>query len=189
MRHGETEAVVAGQAVGTDNSLHSRFRDTSARLIASMRAVIDSLAERPTRAVEIERALGIGRNIAHRFTRSLNEPDVIEAIHLGPGATPMRQILRSAEKRGAAPAAIAAARAALRDFEQMIERHAGDRSTLDVLMGGWLPPVRDRVELVARQSIHRGFSHIRGCTAQLQLVVAFLNPSATNPAAADGVAC
>lgn len=188
MRHTEEDQVVATIS-SSDCNVQTRFRETSAKLIESMRAVIESLADRPTRAVEIERSLGIGRNIAHRFARALNEPDIIEAIHLGPGPVPLRQILRASQRRGAARQLVSQARAALREFEQMIEQHAGDRSTLDVMMGGWLPPVRDRTELLARQSIHRGFSHIRGCSARFQLALAFIHPSQTDPAAADGLIC
>jgi hypothetical protein len=47
----------------------------------------------------------------------------------------------------------------------------------------------DRGEAPARRAIHRGFARVRGCTSQLQLVVAFLQPSLTHPQFADGLTC
>jgi hypothetical protein len=58
-------------------------------------------------------------------------------------------------------------------------------------MGGWLSPVRDRVELLARQSVFRGMSHIKGCCLDSHYVAAMLHPSATGGVEelADGVTC
>jgi hypothetical protein len=94
-----------------------------------------------------------------------------------PGPEPLRRLLRAAERKKVDPALIAEARSAVDRFAQLIDVDAGDRSNLDAIISGWLPDARQRVELIAKQSVYRGMSQLLGMSSEAEQHCHILHPS------------
>jgi hypothetical protein len=75
--------------------------------------------------------------------------------------------------------------AAVDRFQQLIDVEAGDRSALDAVISGWLPGARERVELIAKQSVFRGVSHLLGTSCALAHYTVLIYPSARSADRAD----
>jgi hypothetical protein len=94
-----------------------------------------------------------------------------------PGPEPLRRLLRAAERKKVDRSLIEEARAAVDRFARLIDVDAGDRSGLDAIISGWLPDARERVELIAKQSVFRGMSQLLGMSSEAEHHCHILHPS------------
>jgi hypothetical protein len=98
-------------------------------------------------------------------------------IHHIPGPEPLRRFLRSASRKGVAPAVIDAANQAVAQFENLIRQETGDRSSLDAIISAWLPDARRDFELRRKQAAFRAMSQLKGAMVNTTLAAVLLHPS------------
>lgn len=147
-------------------------------LSESFRRVIASLAPGPVRPVELESLCGVGKDLSYRILKATQADDPIAVVHLIPGPAPLRQLVRAAAgRKGVDRAAVADAEAAIEAFDHLIRVEAGDRTTLDSMLAGWLPEARQKVELLSKQAVFRGLSQIKGISADALVETALVHPA------------
>ncbi len=132
---------------------------------------------RALRPSHLDYATGIGKDVAYRILKAVRSEDPITTIHLLPGPAPLRRLLKAAAGHAANSPAIARAHEAVDAFERFVRTEAGDRGTLDLIISGWLPEARQKGELLAKQAVFRGISHIRGLSADVLFDASLLQPS------------
>ncbi len=174
MQTERSSATVEGRIVEVGRDLGRTFS-----------GVLNALPGAPHRPQFLARSLGVNTVLTSRLLKAARERDPMAVAHVIPGPEPLRRLLRAAERKKVDPALISAARAAVDRFQQLIDVEAGDRSALDAIISGWLPDARERVELLAKQSVFRGMSQLLGTACDVFHSTAMLYPSSTNDGRAD----
>jgi hypothetical protein len=147
------------------------------RIRNSLAELLSSVGIDPTRPQDAARQLGLNKNLAWKVCRVIRENDPAGAIPIMPGREGFKIFLHAAQKRGAPSAALAAARDALVEFDQMIDIHSGDRDTLRLMIGGLGSEGDGQRAEALRKLSFRGNSATWGVQARIQLCVNVIAPS------------
>jgi hypothetical protein len=163
----------------TQTSFEQDARAALAAVRDSFADIIDNLPERIRRASQLGRALDLDRKLAWKVTKVARTRDVFAVVEHLPGGSGSELFLKAAEKRGITPAMIQSARAALAGFERLIDTHAGDRASLEMMARAFSRDASDGAggELAHRKSAFLGNSATWGVQARAQLSVNIIAPS------------
>jgi hypothetical protein len=146
-------------------------------LARSFSGVLAALPGGPHRPQWLARTLGVNTVLTSRLIKAAQQDDPLAVTHMMPGPEPLRRLLRAAERKKVDRALIEQARTAVNRFARLIDVEAGDRSGLDAIISGWLPDARQRVELIAKQSVFRGMSQLLGMSSEVEHHCHILYPS------------
>lgn len=144
----------------------------------------DSIGADPTSPQDVARKLRVNKTLAWNVARLLQAADELAAVAHVPGASSLEKVIQATVKHGADPQAVAKAKTAVRDFDSMIRDHAGDRSTLDLIIDSSGPANTGRLEL-SRKLAFRGNSGLYGVQARTRLVSNVMAPNADDPLKLD----
>ncbi|MBX3357707.1 MAG: hypothetical protein KF745_04690 [Phycisphaeraceae bacterium] len=145
------------------------------------RALAESLAAIGCDAAKppgVSRQLGLDKTLAWKLCRIVTEEDPCGAIAMLPGRGGVKIVLESLRNAGAPDESVIAVQDALAGFDRMVEAHAGDRETLEMMLG-----VRNsratakRIEAF-RKSGFQANSAIWGVQARVQVSLHVMAPSA-----------
>jgi hypothetical protein len=150
-------------------------------------SVLEALPGNPHRPQRLAQALGVNTVLTSRLLKAARHADPLAVAHLMPGPEPLRRLLRAAEKSRIDRKVIERARQAIDRFQDLIDIEAGDRSAFDAIISGWLPDARDKVELIAKQSVFRGASQLLGCACDVEHSTFIAHPSELSSDRADVV--
>lgn len=135
----------------------------------------------PERPQVLSREFGLNKNLTWKVSRLIGSDDPIAALRFIPGAAGIRKVREAFAPRAGAEA-IALLDRALERFDRMVEVHAGDRSSLELLVQG---AAHDRVDPetheTARRMAFQGNSAIWGVQARAQHALRILAPNADDP--------
>ncbi|MCI0364318.1 MAG: hypothetical protein L0219_10575 [Phycisphaerales bacterium] len=130
-------------------------------------SLVRAIGKEPVRPVDLAAATGIGKDVSYRVIRATRAEDPLAVAHLMPGPAPLRRLIAGARKRGNVSNEIAQrALDAVRQYEHVIVMHAGDRTGLDGLISAWMPEVRSKLAITARQSVYRGYAQLYGVSCR-----------------------
>lgn len=146
-------------------------------LATSLNAVLDRIPGSPHRPQDLAKRLGVDKVLTSRLLKAARNRDPIAVTHLVPGPDPLRRVLRAATKQGVDGALLHRAEQAVKRFEALIRREAGDRSALDAMISAWLPEVRREFELRRKQAAFKAMSHLKGSSADVNLATCILHPA------------
>src|SRR5690242_2835206 len=121
----------------------------------------DSIAVDPESPQEVARTLRLNKTLTWNVARLLQGADALAAVNHVPGSSSLEKVIQATAKHGANAQVVAKARDAVRDFHQMIESHAGDRHTLDLIIDGTPGEEGGTLEL-SRKLAFRGNSGLYG---------------------------
>jgi hypothetical protein len=158
-------------------SLEAKISEIGARLARSLTEVLDALPGPPQGPQKLAELLSVDKVLTSRTLKAARHRDPVAVVHLAPGPEPLRRLLRAARKQGIDAEQIDVALEAVRDFESLIRREAGDRSSLDAIISAWLPEAREQFELRRKQAAHRAMSELRGSAANVNFATVMLHPS------------
>jgi len=165
--------------------METRIEEVGQDLSRALANVLGALPGTPHRPGSLARWLGVNIVLTSRLLKATQQSDPLAIVHTMPGPEPLRRILRSAERKKVDPALLREAREAVERFERLIGVDAGDRSALDAIISGWLPDAREKVELIAKQSVFRGMSQLLGTACELEHYTYLHYPSAEHAGRAD----
>src|SRR5262245_16303846 len=169
------------------DTVEGRIVEIGRELSGALVRVLSALPGSPHRPQALARLLGVNIVLTSRVLKATQQRDPLAAVTTMPGPEPLRRILRAAEKKKVDAGLILEARGAVDRFEHLIGAEAGDRSALDAIISGWLPDARERVELIAKQSVFRGLSQLLGTASEVEHFTIIQVPSAQTPGRADQV--
>jgi len=153
------------------------------------RAVIELIVSAggdPTKPQEVSRRFGVHRNLAWKLSRMAADADLGGSVRHMPGAAGVAGFIGAMARHGASRDAVEAAEQAFQAFDGLVAAHAGDRHTLDLLIGNFEDSPRSRAHMEeARRLAFRGNSGILGVQARLHLAVCLMAPSAEVSTAID----
>lgn len=175
-------------AQGRSETFLDEFEKTVAELRAAfieMLATIEGLPERP---LQVSRFLGLDKNLAWKLARVTRAADPAEAVRHLPGTAGLNRVLEACGSAGAGKSELEAVRSAIERFGGMVDRHTGDRQTLDLLLASGAPERPDAARMVqSRKLAFQGNSAICGVQARVRFGVQIVAPSKTGDEMVDHV--
>jgi hypothetical protein len=144
----------------------------------------DSIGADPGSPQDVARKLRLNKTLTWNVARLLQAADELAAVSHVPGSSSLEKVIQATARHGAEASLVAKARDAVRDFHTMIEAHAGDRATLDLIIDGSGDEANGRLEL-SRKLAFRGNSGLYGVQARTRVVCNFLAPHPSDPERLD----
>lgn len=139
----------------------------------------------PAAPQEAARRFGLNKNLTWKISRIMGAEDGLSAIQHMPGPAGMDILLSTFEAKGAPVDSIDAVRQALREFDDVVTAHAGDREHLQLILDSMgLAGSGPRLES-SRELAFRGNSGIWGIQARARIVNAMLTPARESPGNLD----
>lgn len=133
--------------------------------LGALKTAIGTDLDRPT---DLQRRLGVDYKLAWQVYNVICEPDAMAVAKLVPGAPSLQRLLRAAKNKGVPIPIINEVRRAVAAFEQVVNRHAVDRTEFDLMTSSMASPdVAAAAELAYRKSSFRSDSHIWGVCAEV----------------------
>ncbi|TVQ30913.1 MAG: hypothetical protein EA376_11665 [Phycisphaeraceae bacterium] len=164
--------------------MDAEVAETGRDLAGTLASVLQALPGAPHQPQRLARMLGVNVVLTSRLLKATRSTDALAIAHTIPGPEPLRRVLKIVQGMNVDADVVRAAEEAVDRFEHLINSHAGDRAALDSMISSWLPDVRTKLDLVSRQAVFKGMSHIRGYTVNTGLTSVLLTPS-TDPAKCD----
>lgn len=141
---------------------------------------------RPTRPRDLVARLGLHHSLAWKIIRISSGCDPMGNAQFIPGRAGMDLFLGAAERAGAEPEAVLQVREAFARFRAMVESHAGDRPTLDLMLGGLAPESGSPVDRPAlRRAAYLCNSATWGVQMRTRLLAKVLHPHQADAAMMD----
>jgi hypothetical protein len=125
----------------------------------------------------LSRRLGVNRNLMWKIARIVTNDDPFSAVEHLPGPQGMEIVLGALANQGAPPRAIDDVRAVLAEFDRLVEKHAGNRRTLDLMLASHVAAPLEPAEETRRLAFE-GNSAIWGLQARVRFASYFVAPAA-----------
>lgn len=149
-----------------------------ARVRSAFVDLLTSVNADPTKPQEVARQFRLNKNLTWKISKIIREADPGSVAPYVPGKAGLNIFLDSLKKAGAPTERILEVREALDDFEKMQNIHAGNRETLEMMLGNMATGADAQQQLEAQRKLSfRGNSAIWGIRARIQLCANFIAPS------------
>lgn len=158
----------------------SAFRE----LKSSLTEIFESAKIDVSRAFPAARQLKVNKNLTWKASKIIRADSPSEAIDHLPGKTGVKLLLDALAEAGASAEAVGRTSEAIAEFDRVIEQHASDRETLELMLDGLSGDSSEPLEK-SRRLAFLGNSGIWGVQAQARLVSYFMTPNASAAGAFD----
>ena len=147
------------------------------RIRGAFAEILDALPGHIVRPHELSKCLSIDMKLAWKVVRAAHCTDPFMAVQHIPGTAALEAFLKAAAGQHVAAKRIQAVQTAMQEFERLIEVHAGDRATLEMILLGYASEDRRRADLAHRKAAFGANSYIWGIQARTQVKADILLPS------------
>ncbi len=168
----------------TAQTFESDCRECIDALKAALVRLYEDLRLDPESPQDVSRRFKLNKTLTWKLSKVMGASDNLAAVAHVPGAGATQIFLKKMREAGGSPAAVDGVRRAAARFEQIVELHVGDRTTLELVLDGMAPGATDRLE-VSRKLAFRGNSGIWGVQARTRLMLNVLTPNASDPGTLD----
>jgi len=138
----------------------------------------------PEMPQEVSRRFGVNKTLAWNVSKVMTVADPMESIPNLPGVSAFQSLLSAMERSGAERSIVDRARTAVLALDRTVERHVGDRATLELIVDGASPGSDDHLAQ-SRKFAFRGNSGLLGVQAKTRLMSVFMAPNASDPSRID----
>jgi hypothetical protein len=165
----------------SDRDLAADAREAYERVRRAWAALLAALPGAPlARANQLSRALKLSPKLGWQVWRFVHAESAHELIDHLPGEQGLAIVLRAAAKAGVPAAVVRGAEASLRSVQELIRRHAGDRASLSMMLGGGAvghagADARARSDEEHRRLAFLGASYLWGVQARTSLHLSILH--------------
>jgi hypothetical protein len=161
-----------------DLGLDEHCRHVVLGLRAALLELYGAVGADPDRPQEVSRQFKLDKSLTWKVSKILRSEDAIDVVSLIPGTEGLTRLLNAMSTAGASEAATSRVRTAMRDFEAMVERHAGDRATLDLFLDSMRPSASMQE---SRRLAYLGNSGILGLQTRVRFATRFIAPNRQQP--------
>lgn len=162
----------------TVDAFPTEFEQSLQGLRGALTEVLEALDCNPGVPQAMARRFGINKNLAWKVSKIVHAVDGAEALPHVPGPAGLGILLTALEKAGARDAELAGLRRAVDGFDRMIERHAGDRAQLELMIASSRPIAPENgAHEAGRKLAFQGNSAIFGVQAKVRFATQFIAPN------------
>ena len=160
----------------------THFDESMSRISGALTELLASVGADPNGPRELARRFAVNRNMAWKVTRIVNATDPCEAFQHLPGSAGIDILLKAMGDEGAPRECVEAVRASFEGFDAMVETHAGDRGTLELMLASMLPGRMDPSRLESSRKLSfQGNSATLGVQMRVRSGVSIVAPNAERP--------
>jgi hypothetical protein len=168
-------------------------QEFEAETIASVQQLRTALAEliasvpgRIVKPTDLQRTLGVDMNLCCKVLRVVSASGPLSAtLHL-PGIMALRKFLKAARKIGVRESAVDAASQAADAFDDLVNKHADDRTTFDSMVSALVDDENAaQITFQHRRATFRGQRHLFGLEVRAQIKCLIIQPSERDPRLLD----
>jgi len=176
--------MISTQAPATTLAKRQEFpaeaQDVLRRLRRAIAEMFDSVPGGICKSRDVQKLFGVSTKLSWQIFKLAGPGDALSmAPHVPKGAA-MRRVLEGAEQYGVRTPLIEEVRSAYTAFENLIETHAGDRTSFESMARGLSGSGEaQQTDLQHRKAIFRGHSHFWGAQVQTRVITHFMHPTAT----------
>ena len=160
----------------TDDTLLDEASRVLPELRSSFSRIISSLPSPVRRPRDLILSLGVRQTLAWKIMQVVHSRDAFAAAQHLPGTEGMNIFLEAAARKNVPTDAIDRARAAIADFQRLIVDHAGDRASLELMLGAATKDSVSPNELAYRKGSFQCASFVWGVQARARLMSIILCP-------------
>ncbi len=161
---------------GSGDDFESEASAVMMQLREALLGLIAGLSGATTRAVDLERRLGVSRTLGWQIHRLVTDPVPLTGARYVPGVAALGQVLRGARAADVPEERIERVEHAMRDFESMVQRHADDRATFMTMLGSLAGPRASGLDVKLRKEAFRLNSQIWGVQVKASLACGIMRP-------------
>src|SRR4051794_4908380 len=161
----------------SDGAFPAEANEVLRRLRRAIAELFDHVPGGISKSRDVQKLFGVSTKLSWQIFKLAGPGDALAlAPHVPKGAA-MRRVLEGAEKYGVPARLVNEVRAAYSAFEELIETHAGDRTSFESMASGLSGSGDGRqTDLLHRKAIFRGHSHFWGAQVDTRFVARFLHP-------------
>ena len=163
--------------ISEQRSFEDDVRHSTQHIRAVVAEALTGVGTDATRPQNMARHLGLDKNLAWKISRIVTETDSLATISHLPGRSGFQILLNALAKLGANSQALQSLRNAFDSFEQMVERHCGDRDTLDMMLSHLVRDGQTSNEESLRKKAFQGNSAVWGVQARVRFTAHFIAPA------------
>lgn len=166
-------------------SFEDHARAVLGRIRTALAEVFSALGVNPAKPQEVARRFNLNKNLTWKVSKIICERDPAVAFRHVPGRAGITILLETLKKSGAPVNALGDLNKSFHDLDHLIDLHAGDRETFEMMLGSIARTNDAQQHAEAQRKLSfRGNSAIWGVQARVQLCVNFIAPS-DDPAFVD----
>jgi hypothetical protein len=159
----------------------SSFADEAAIVMRTLRAAIAKLVEATPngarKSQDLQKLFGIDGKLSWQVFKLAGPGDALSLAPHVPSTTAMRRLLAAAKQHGIAKQRVEAVRAAYERFEQLVEVHAGDRTSFYSMASGFCEELdTPQNDLQHRKMRFMADRHFAGAEVETLLAAFLLHP-------------
>jgi hypothetical protein len=144
----------------------------------SIYALVDAVGADASQPQEMARRFALDKTLTWKIARIVGAEDTLAAAAHIPGRAGLRTFIEALERAGAPPERAESVREAMTRFEELIERHSGDRDTFEIMLGGVSDQMARKQGEAFRKMAYLGNSAIWGVQARAHFSMHLMSPSA-----------
>lgn len=168
--------------------LESECRRAVGEVQAAVLEVYGALNLDPGLPQDASRRLGLNKNLTWKVSKILTEPDGLAVISHFPGNSGWELLVQALTDAGAPAALVGNVNTSLERFNEFVERHAGSRQHLELILDSMGAGNGGAGQLEASRAMaFQGNSGIWGVQARTRLTAGFVLPSKADPHLVDTV--
>lgn len=162
------------------------FEQAVQALRGALTDLLASVGADPGTPQAVARRFGLNKNLAWKISKIVHSSDLYASVQHLPGASGLDILLRAFHRAGAPASAIRAVRDAVGEYERMVEIHAGDRASLELMLSSMVPE-RGSTDLLesSRKLSYQGNSATWGVQTRVRLGMQVVAANADNPELLD----
>lgn len=157
----------------TGTELQGLIRDTR----DSLWRLLDAVTGGAVRSSAITRTLGLDKSLSTRIVNALKQSDPLAVAAQIPSPEGLHLLCAAARRHVSAEVHAEALRCVDR-FEEYIRATAGSFSTFRVMVAGWTPETREKLERESKYGVFKGMRQIIGHEADVSVSAYILRPGA-----------
>jgi hypothetical protein len=181
-----TSTEPTAQAAQAAQPFRQDCKDVLQQLRGALIEALSAIGVDPAQPQAAARRLGLNRNLAWKISRIVTATDAFSVVPQVPGRGGFEILTKALGDAGTSALCLARVRASADAFAGLVERHAGDRSTFELVASGFVADAGRKEALVqARRDAFRGNSAIWGVQARVLLTTHLLAPSTDDPGRVD----
>ncbi len=171
------ETAADTEPTGNLPEFEDQTKVVAQRVRTSLAELVDSVGADPAHSQNMARRFGLNKNLTWKISKVICEADPFAALQHLPGRSGINIFLESLARAGASEREIDSARAAMAEFDRLVDTHSDDRELFEVIMGSLASEGQHQKGEAHRKLAFRGNCAIWGVQAKAQISTHFVVPN------------
>ena len=168
----------------TDAAFETELKNVARSLRSSLSALMAAAGMDPQDPKALTNRWGVNKTLSWRISKVVQTDDAYLALQQLPGKEAVGSLLELGKAAGVAEQYVQATNEAVRQFDELIEQHCGDRATFEMMGSDVSPAARSQQAEINRKQLFYGASGVWGVQAKLFLTLRVVGPG-SSPGTSD----